>query len=136
MSRAGLLSLFLPYLSQFQRRAVDLGSSKFYGLPGFLTSDVSEGIMSLHHGRVALRARVLTALLAFVVAHVAIANADTRVDLLTTFDATAMSPAAPLIQGADGNFYGTTSQGGPGNAGTIFRISPAGTLTVLYAFSG
>src|SRR5207245_451954 len=50
--------------------------------------------------------------------------------------ATAQSPVAPLIQGSDGNFYGTTSQGGPANAGTVFQLTPAGTFTVLYAFTG
>ena len=51
------------------------------------------------------------------------------------------APAAPLIQGPDGNFYGTTSGGGVNNAacdgqscGTLFRITPEGTLTTLYRF--
>ena len=54
--------------------------------------------------------------------------------------------ASPLLQGADGNFYGTTiGDGGdfPSRAhkngfylgpGTVYRITPAGTLTTLYAF--
>jgi uncharacterized repeat protein (TIGR03803 family) len=41
-----------------------------------------------------------------------------------------------LVQGTDGNFYGTTYSGGPGSYGTIFKITPAGTLTTLYAFNG
>src|SRR2546430_187106 len=45
-------------------------------------------------------------------------------------------PVAGLIQAADGSFYGTTSQGGASNAGTVFQLTPAGTLTVLYAFTG
>ena len=32
-------------------------------------------------------------------------------------------PSAALVQGIDGNFYGTTSTGGPGNDGTAFRLS-------------
>src|SRR5689334_7285231 len=36
-----------------------------------------------------------------------------------------------LVQGPDGNFYGTTSQGGPLGNGTVFRVTPAGTLTTL-----
>lgn len=40
-------------------------------------------------------------------------------------------PNASLIQAADGNFYGSTSAGGAGNAGTLFKLSPAGSLTVL-----
>jgi uncharacterized repeat protein (TIGR03803 family) len=43
-------------------------------------------------------------------------------------------PAAGLIQATDGNFYGTTSGGGANNGGTIFRITPSGTLTTIYSF--
>jgi uncharacterized repeat protein (TIGR03803 family) len=43
-------------------------------------------------------------------------------------------PAAPLIQTADGSFYGTTS--GFGSHGSVFRIDPAGVFTVLHSFSG
>jgi uncharacterized repeat protein (TIGR03803 family) len=40
-----------------------------------------------------------------------------------------------LLQSTDGNFYGTTLDGGANQyAGTIFRITPAGTLTTLYNF--
>jgi uncharacterized repeat protein (TIGR03803 family) len=45
-------------------------------------------------------------------------------------------PYAGLVQGSDGNFYGTTHNGGTGNVGTVFKITPAGTLTTLYSFSG
>jgi uncharacterized repeat protein (TIGR03803 family) len=41
---------------------------------------------------------------------------------------------APLIKGKDGDFYGTTSQGGPHDGGTVFKITPSGALTTLYAF--
>ena len=43
-------------------------------------------------------------------------------------------PYAGLVQGTDGNFYGTTVQGGALNDGTVFKISAAGTLTTLYSF--
>src|SRR5690349_20554916 len=51
------------------------------------------------------------------------------------------APYARLIQGADGNFYGTTSTGGPntcGNTtcGTVFKMAPGGAITTLHAFSG
>jgi uncharacterized repeat protein (TIGR03803 family) len=43
-------------------------------------------------------------------------------------------PDAPIIQATDGDFYGTTLYGGANNAGTIFKITPAGELTTLYNF--
>ncbi len=50
------------------------------------------------------------------------------------------SPAAPLIADSDGNLYGTTMFGGTcpsdGGCGTVFRLAPDGTETVLYAFKG
>ena len=45
-------------------------------------------------------------------------------------------PFAALVQGLDGNFYGTASSGGASNNGTVFRISPAGSLTNLWSFTG
>ncbi len=44
------------------------------------------------------------------------------------------NPFAALIQGTDGNFYGTTSNGGAYNYGTVYRITPGGALTTLYTF--
>jgi uncharacterized repeat protein (TIGR03803 family) len=44
-------------------------------------------------------------------------------------------PITSLIQGRDGNFYGTTPYGGSDNDGTVYKITPAGALTVLYSFA-
>jgi uncharacterized repeat protein (TIGR03803 family) len=44
-------------------------------------------------------------------------------------------PIGYLIQGTDGNIYGTTDGGGTnGNYGTIFRLTPQGRLTTAYSF--
>ena len=45
-------------------------------------------------------------------------------------------PLGILVQGTDGNFYGTTYKGGTtfGN-GTVFKITPAGVYTLLYSFN-
>jgi uncharacterized repeat protein (TIGR03803 family) len=43
-------------------------------------------------------------------------------------------PAGRLIQGTDGNFYGTTYGGGTSGHGTVFRMTPAGIVKTLYSF--
>ena len=44
-------------------------------------------------------------------------------------------PETGLVQGSDGNFYGTTITGGTSGNGTVFQITPAGVLTTLYSFT-
>jgi uncharacterized repeat protein (TIGR03803 family) len=44
-------------------------------------------------------------------------------------------PQAPLIQGSDGYFYGTTSAGGANGYGTIFKMDALGNLQVLHSLS-
>ena len=44
-------------------------------------------------------------------------------------------PEAGLTPGPDGNFYGTTRDGGSNNVGTIFRVTPNGVLTSLFSFN-
>ena len=44
--------------------------------------------------------------------------------------------SAGLIQGTDGNLYGCTNSGGSNSAGTIFKITTSGVVTVLHAFTG
>ena len=39
-----------------------------------------------------------------------------------------------LIQGGDGNFYGTTTRGGDSNDGSVFRLSPGGDFSLLFSF--
>ena len=43
-------------------------------------------------------------------------------------------PSANLIQGSNGDFYGTTEEGGTAKEGTIFEVTAAGKETVLYSF--
>jgi uncharacterized repeat protein (TIGR03803 family) len=45
------------------------------------------------------------------------------------------SPSA-VVQDADGNFFGTTSQGGQNTVGTAFEITPANRYVVLHTFTG
>jgi len=59
--------------------------------------------------------------------------------LLYAFQGLAVSdgqlPKAGLIQGVDGNFYGTTSEAGAGDSGTVVKLTPAGVETVLNNFN-
>ena len=41
-----------------------------------------------------------------------------------------------LVEGADGNYYGTAQTGGTHGLGTVFQMTPAGTVTTLYSFTG
>jgi len=43
-------------------------------------------------------------------------------------------PSASLVRATDGNFYGTTYEGGANGDGTVFKITPSGALTTLYSF--
>jgi uncharacterized repeat protein (TIGR03803 family) len=45
-------------------------------------------------------------------------------------------PFASLAADAAGNLYGTTSRGGPGDGGTVFEVTPSGSFSVLYSFTG
>jgi uncharacterized repeat protein (TIGR03803 family) len=44
------------------------------------------------------------------------------------------APNGGLVQAPNGDFYGTTSFGGAYDDGTVFQITPSGTLTTLYSF--
>jgi uncharacterized repeat protein (TIGR03803 family) len=45
-----------------------------------------------------------------------------------------IGPNGSLVLASDGNFYGVATDGGAYGAGTLFRITPAGSFTTLYSF--
>ena len=60
---------------------------------------------------------------------------------LVTFDITnGAYPYGTLVEGLDGNMYGITAEGGrqrcSGGCGTIFNVTPGGTLTTVHSFIG
>lgn len=71
------------------------------------------------------------------------ANTNGNVAVIHSFSGQrqGFTPYGGLIQARDGNFYGTTVQGGTNltasfNRGTVFRLTPAGVLTTLHTFTG
>jgi uncharacterized repeat protein (TIGR03803 family) len=68
-----------------------------------------------------------------------IANAQTFTTLASFNGVDGATPVGALIQGSDGNFYGTTYKGGAncyrsGGCGTVFKITTGGRLTRLHSF--
>ncbi len=63
-------------------------------------------------------------------------QADVILTNLVSFnDTNGANPEATLVQAADGNFYGTTYNGGTnGENGTVFQMTPGGVLTSLVSF--
>jgi uncharacterized repeat protein (TIGR03803 family) len=56
---------------------------------------------------------------------------------LVNFDLTdGANPLAALVQGADGNLYGTAYLGGANDRGAVFKLTPAGVLTTYHSFDG
>ena len=70
-----------------------------------------------------------------------VSGANAQVTLLYNFGTHAGDPAHPnfpgfMAQGRDGNLYSTSNDGGADNAGTVFKVTPAGQVIVLYSFDG
>ena len=73
--------------------------------------------------------------LAIFCAAAVIASPAQTLTTLHSFDSTdGANPFAGLFQASDGNFYGTTYNGGANNEGTVFKITPSGTLVWVYSF--
>ena len=64
--------------------------------------------------------------------------------LLASFagGASGRGPTQSLVQASNGNFYGISNNGGlasancPSGCGTVFQLTPAGAVTILYQFGG
>ena len=95
----------------------------------------AQGMRSKFNSRVR-RWRGLCAVLCLCLAGEIAAPAQT-LTVLTRFTGKNGANPNSLIESPNGNFYGSTSYGGPnsqGEAGTVFEISPTGVLTTLYNF--
>ncbi|MGH9317858.1 MAG: choice-of-anchor tandem repeat GloVer-containing protein, partial [Thermoanaerobaculia bacterium] len=78
-----------------------------------------------------------TAVLAVITICIFAATATAQTyEILASFNSPGVGPSGSLIQGTDGNLYGTTESGGAGAGGTIFKIDTNGsTLTTLHSFA-
>ena len=70
-----------------------------------------------------------------------VSPAQTLTTLVKFNGANGALPSMSLTQGIDGNFYGVTENGGDSKncyrgCGTVFKVSPSGTLTTLHNFDG
>ncbi|PYT07064.1 MAG: hypothetical protein DMF60_07890 [Acidobacteria bacterium] len=82
--------------------------------------------------------RLFTALLPLLLAAFLASDARAAVTLTTLHSFTGPEGANPfgLLQGRDGNFYGTALFGGEYEQGTLFSVSPEGSVNVLFSFDG
>lgn len=60
----------------------------------------------------------------------------TTLAFFTQTNANGAFPRAGLVFGGDGNLYGTTTGGGASGLGTVFKVTPTGSLTILASFVG
>jgi uncharacterized repeat protein (TIGR03803 family) len=70
-----------------------------------------------------------------------VSGASAQVTFLYDFgthsgDPTHSNNPGSVVQGRDGNLYTTSTDGGADNAGTVFKVTPAGQVSVLYSFDG
>ncbi len=81
-------------------------------------------------------AKILVLLLGVGLAASAFAVIDYRIlKMFGSITNDGLSPEAPLIEGIDGAVYGTTTQGGSNNVGTVFKLNKDGTgYRVLHSF--
>jgi uncharacterized repeat protein (TIGR03803 family) len=84
-----------------------------------------------------ISAALIFTTLMLVAATTTVATAQTYTDLYN-FGTNSGDPLQPsnslLAQGRDGNLYSTSLYGGTSDLGTVFKITPGGTITVLYEF--
>src|SRR5215468_9268479 len=79
-------------------------------------------------------ARIVCLLAVFCIAAVVFVSAQTFQTPVTFNSANGAVPTDVLVQGTDGNIYGTTQYGGAANIGTVFKLTLGGVLTTIYSF--
>ncbi len=74
--------------------------------------------------------------IAFLVCGVAAISLSAQtVTTLATFNSTnGANPSNAVVQGLDGNFYGTAPSGGTNSGGVIYKVTPSGASSTVYQF--
>jgi uncharacterized repeat protein (TIGR03803 family) len=103
-------------------------------------------VSDIRHGTKQGTISIFLLIIVFFTQNSALQASDITLSMLASFSGTnGADPLAPLVQGRDGNFYGTTYNGGPTTNvsdlghpgfGTVFKVTPDGILTPLAAFYG
>jgi uncharacterized repeat protein (TIGR03803 family) len=103
--------------------------------------------MNLSLRRMSMRKAPASGLFTFAmfVAVIVAASMPTNAQTFTTLYNLGTNPGDPIdggttpnvvAQGRDGNLYTTSWTGGANSLGTVYKVTPAGVLTVLYSFDG
>jgi uncharacterized repeat protein (TIGR03803 family) len=112
------------------------------GQPGLLEEStmknaLEDGIVSGMRLRAAGAALAVGVVMLAAVTTAQSAKAQNLTTLYSFAGTDGANPQAPLVQTTNGNLYGTTLNGGTstnGTEGTVFEITPGGTLTPLHSF--
>jgi uncharacterized repeat protein (TIGR03803 family) len=78
---------------------------------------------------------LISAIVLLIMASASLVGAQTLQTLCSFNNTNGAYPQAALTLGPDGNFYGTTAQGGSNNDGTVFKVTTNGTLITLVSFN-
>jgi uncharacterized repeat protein (TIGR03803 family) len=65
-----------------------------------------------------------------------LASGDTFTTLASFVGTDGSNPQSALVQGSDGNFYGTTALGGKNGFGVVFQVATNGAVATLASFTG
>ncbi len=80
-----------------------------------------------------MHCRILISLLFFALT---LLDAAPVFETLADFERAGTNPSARLVAHPDGNYYGTTVEGGVFNFGTVYKMTPDGTVTTLVSLTG
>ncbi len=122
-----LFTTTTPLTAQSVSDVVTFDDTNYLGNPGFAPAQGREALL---HGSIASPNGYPGAIISF-------PPEGKSYDVnFTLTNALGVEPIGGLTLGSDGNFYGTTANGGSLAYGVLFKVSPTGNYTVLHDFTG